>query len=60
MEGKGFRPLVSEGESVRQGQLLMRFDRKAIREAGYSDTVVFLLTNSDDYKEFRRNIDGNS
>lgn len=60
MEGKGFRPLVSECESVRQGQLLMHFDRKAIREAGYSDTVVFLLTNSDDYKEFRRNIDRNS
>ena len=30
------------------GQKLLGFDRDAIAKAGYNDTVVMLLTNSDD------------
>ncbi|WP_130837777.1 PTS beta-glucoside transporter subunit IIBCA [Lachnoclostridium sp. Marseille-P6806] len=53
MGGKGFRTLVAEGDAVKRGQKLLTFDRAAIREAGYPDVVVFLLTNSDDYKGFK-------
>ncbi|MGN0709105.1 MAG: glucose PTS transporter subunit IIA, partial [Anaerovoracaceae bacterium] len=49
MNGKGFKPLVEEGDKVKAGQKIMEFDRDAIAEAGYPDTVVVLLTNSDDY-----------
>ena len=48
MQGDGFTCLVSEGDEVKAGQPLIRFDRAKIKAAGYSDTVAVLLTNSDD------------
>ena len=44
----GFTCLVQEGDAVKAGQLLIRFDIDKIKAAGYSDTVAVLLTNSDD------------
>ena len=48
MNGDGFNCLVKEGDEVKAGQPLIRFDRAKIKAAGYSDTVAGLLTNSDD------------
>ncbi len=48
MNGDGFTCLVKEGDEVKAGQPLIRFDRDKIKAAGYSDTVAVLLTNSDD------------
>ena len=48
MKGDGFDCLVSEGDEVKLGQPLIKFSRKKIKAAGYSDTVAVLLTNSDD------------
>lgn len=53
MAGDGFELLVAEGESVKMGQKLIRFDIGKIRAAGYSPTTAVLLTNSDDYPDFR-------
>ena len=48
MNGDGFTPLVAEGDTVKAGQVILRFDRDKIKAAGHPDTVVVLLTNSDD------------
>ena len=48
MNGDGFTCLVSEGDAVKAGQPLIRFDRAKIKAAGFSDTVAVLLTNSED------------
>ncbi len=48
MQGEGFEAFVEEGAEVKAGQKLLGFDREAIKNAGYNDTVVMLLTNSDD------------
>ncbi len=48
MQGEGFTAFVEEGAEVKAGQKLLGFDREAIKNAGYNDTVVMLLTNSDD------------
>lgn len=53
MKGEGFNLLVSEGDKVKAGQKLMTFDIAKIREAGYSTTTAVLLTNSDDYPDFK-------
>lgn len=53
MKGEGFTLLVGEGDKVRAGQKLIRFDMAKIRAAGFSTTVAVLLTNSEDYKSFR-------
>ena len=49
MNGDGFTALVSEGDQVKKGDKIMEFDIAKIKEAGKPDTVVVLLTNSDDY-----------
>ncbi len=48
MNGDGFEVLVSDGAEVKAGMPILRFDREKIKAAGYPDTVVVLLTNSDD------------
>ncbi len=49
MNGDGFEDFVKEGDKVKKGQKIMKFDREKIKKAGHPDTVVLLLTNSDDY-----------
>lgn len=53
MNGDGFELFVSEGDKVKAGQRLMTFDISKIRAAGYSTTTAVLLTNSDDYPDFK-------
>ena len=49
MNGDGFELLCAEGDQVKAGQILMKFDIGKIKEAGYSTTTAVLVTNSDDY-----------
>ena len=51
MKGDGFTCLVKEGDEVKAGQPLIRFDIGKIKAAGYSETVAVLLTNSDDLED---------
>mgnify|MGYP000888665695 CR=1 FL=1 len=60
MKGDGFELLVEEGQKVKAGQKLMTFDIAKIKAAGYSPVAAVLLTNSDDYPEFRVVKTGNS
>lgn len=53
MNGDGFELFVSEGEKVKAGQRLLAFDISKIQAAGYSATTAVLLTNSDDYPDFK-------
>lgn len=49
LDGKGFMPQVKNGDAVKKGQLLMKFDLDAIRKAGYDVTTPIVVTNSDDF-----------
>lgn len=51
LDGKGFKAFVETGETVKQGQKLLKFDRKLISEAGYSLVTPVLVTNSDDFEQ---------
>lgn len=53
MKGDGFELLVAEGDKVKAGQRLLAFDIDKIKAAGYSTTTAVLLTNSDDYPDFK-------
>lgn len=53
MKGEGFKANVAEGDKVEKGQLLISFDIDKINKAGYSTTTAVLLTNSDDYPDFK-------
>lgn len=49
LAGRYFKAYVKKGEHVKKGQLLLRFDAKAIREAGYDITTPIIVTNFADY-----------
>ena len=51
MNGKGFEVNVKEGDSVKCADLLLKVDRKAIRDAGYSDITVVAVTNTEEYSK---------
>lgn len=53
MKGDGFELFISEGDVVKAGQKLMKFDISKIQAAGHPITTAVLLTNSDDYSAFR-------
>jgi PTS system sucrose-specific IIC component len=53
MKGDGFELFVAEGDQVKKGQKLITFDIEKIKAAGYSPTTAVLLTNSDDYEDFK-------
>lgn len=50
LDGKGFKPFISEGDTVKQGQKLLEFDMKYIQDAGYSLVTPVLITNSMDFE----------
>lgn len=47
LEGRHFEPRVQNGDKVKAGDLLMKFDVKAIRKAGYDVVTPVIITNSD-------------
>ncbi|ASA20121.1 beta-glucoside-specific PTS transporter subunit IIABC [Paenibacillus donghaensis] len=49
LKGKHFDKKVQEGDQVKQGQLLLEFDLKAIREAGFVTATPVIVTNSAGY-----------
>lgn len=50
LEGKYFDPQVKGGEKVKAGQLLMKFDVKALKKEGYDVVTPVIITNSADYQ----------
>jgi PTS system sucrose-specific IIC component len=57
MNGEGFDDKVAEGDKVKAGQVIMTFDRDAIKKANHPDCVVVLLTNSDDFADVKLGAD---
>lgn len=49
MKGDGFAYAVSEGQTVKKGDLLLTMDLEKVRAAGYPDTIILAVTNSDDF-----------
>lgn len=52
MKGDGFEYLISQGEKVKAGTPLIRFDREKIKAAGHPDTTVCIVTEPADIKKF--------
>lgn len=50
LEGKYFEPQVKGGDKVKAGQLLMKFDLKALKKEGFDVVTPIIITNSTDYQ----------
>lgn len=47
--GKGYQAMVKDGDKVKKGQLLLKFDLVTIRAAGYEIATPIVVTNGDDF-----------
>ena len=47
--GKHFTYLVNEGDKVKKGQPLIRFELEALKAEGYPVTTTLIVCNTDDY-----------
>lgn len=50
MNGDGFTLLVGEGDQVKKGQPLIRFDKAKIQAAGHPSVTVFIVTEEGNAK----------
>jgi len=50
MNGDGFECLVKQGDKITAGQKILTFDNDKIKEAGYSNVVIVVLTNGANYQ----------
>ena len=51
MDGKGFDVKVKANEKVKAGELLLEFDKEAIKKAGYSLITPVVITNSFEFEQ---------
>lgn len=56
LQGRYFMKDISEGDSVRSGDLLIHFDKAGLEASGYDSTVILIILPDDKYtiqkKEF--------
>lgn len=53
LQGEYYESYVKQGDKVKAGQLLLRFDVKKIKDAGYNITTPVIVTNSEDYEDIQ-------
>ncbi|MGM0113753.1 PTS system, beta-glucoside-specific IIA component [Enterococcus sp. DIV0187] len=56
LNGDYFEALVSQGQEIKAGQALIRFDNEKIQAAGYDTTVIFVVTNSSEFENLQVDI----
>jgi PTS system beta-glucosides-specific IIC component len=50
LNGEGFEPLVKQGDTVKRGQLLLKFDLDLIKSHNLSTVTPVVIANTDEYK----------
>lgn len=58
LEGRGFEAAVSQGDRVKKGQLLVKFDKTAIEAEGFLTETPMIVVNTDDYLEVIESAEG--
>ena len=58
MGGKGFTKIAEQGAKIKAGEPLGTFSSADIKAAGYDDTVIVVITNTDEYADVALIADG--
>lgn len=53
LKGKYFKSHVTEGDRVKEGQLLITFDLASVKQAGYDPSTPIIVTNSQNYTDIQ-------
>lgn len=56
--GKHFKAHVTDGQRIRKGDLLITFNIKEIRRAGFKTVTPMIVCNSDEYEKFNTLLSG--
>ena len=51
LEGKHFQVMVEQGQHIKRGDQLAVVDFAGIRADGYDDTIIAIVTNTQDYAD---------
>ncbi len=52
LKGEHFKVFKETGDKVKTGDPMVEMDLEAVKAAGYDDTVVMIILNTDAYKDF--------
>ena len=52
LDGELFETFVSEGDSIKKGDRLIKFNREGISQKGYENITPIIVTNSDQFERF--------
>ncbi len=59
LEGKGFESVIHQGDRVKKGQLMVKFDMNFIKAQGYCLETPVIVVNTDDYLEVAGSMEQN-
>ncbi|MGO3603882.1 MAG: PTS glucose transporter subunit IIA, partial [Enterococcus malodoratus] len=49
LEGKYFEGFVEQGQEVKKGDILAKYQADKVEEAGFDPVIIVVVTNSNDY-----------
>ena len=58
LNGKGFDLKVKQGDKVKIGDELVKFDKQVIKDAGLSDIIPIVITNTNKYHDIKPLVKG--
>lgn len=54
LNGKYFTPMKQQGDKVRKGELILKFDKKSIEKEGFSTVTPVIISNSYEYSGVKK------
>ncbi len=53
LNGEGFRVMAKQGKKVKQGDVLLEFDKALVEQKGFATDCILIVTNPDDFPEMK-------
>lgn len=59
LKGEGYESHVTQGQEVKQGDLLLTVDLEKLKSAGYDTITPMIICNTDDYESVTPTVNSN-
>ena len=53
LNGEGFKGMVRQGKKVKQGDVLLEFDKTLVEQKGFATDCILIVTNPDDFPDMK-------
>ncbi len=53
LNGEGFKVMVRQGKKVKQGDVLLEFDKTLVEQKGFATDCILIVTNPDDFPDMK-------